>query len=309
MKKTTRRKLKIAFWAFAVLGALWVAFAPPPKPAHREPHKVEVTQSHEFDKGPVGEEAPPVPAGTSVPVVSLPEVPPVKVSPAPVSGKPRIAIVIDDVGLDLGGARRAIALPSAVTLSFIPYATRLLAQTKEAREAGHELLLHMPMQPMGAADPGPGALLVNLPQEELRRRLTHALASFTGFDGMNNHMGSRFTADTAGMEMVIDELKQRHLFFLDSRTSAQTVGAAVARRLGVPVVSRDVFLDDDMSAPAVHTQLEQTERVAQHKGYAVAIGHPHKATLQALEEWMPDAERRGFVFVPLNNLVSPVTVP
>ena len=117
-------------------------------------------------------------------------------------------------------------------------------------------------------------------------------------------MGSKFTADSAGMELVITELQQRHLFFLDSRTSAQSVGAKLAQQHGLPNVSRDVFLDDDMSIGAVRAQFEQTERVARRKGFAVAIGHPHTATLQALEEWLPAAENRGFVFVPLKNMVN-----
>jgi polysaccharide deacetylase 2 family uncharacterized protein YibQ len=305
LKKSTRRNLKFLFWAVAVLSALWVAFAPPPKKPHREPQKVTVTQSNEFANVPTGEDVQPAPS-SPVPVEPPPPSSPLAETPAiPYLGKPRIAIVIDDVGLDMGRSRRAVALPPAVTLSYIPYSTRLNVQTKEAREVGHELLLHMPMEPMGSADPGPGALRVALPQEELRRRLDNALASFVGFDGMNNHMGSKFTADSAGMAMVIGELKQRHLFFLDSRTSAQTVGAAIARKMGVPTISRDVFLDDDMSASSVHTQLEQVEKVAKHKGYAVAIGHPHPATLKALEEWLPEAERRGFVFVPLKSLVNP----
>lgn len=300
MKKSQRRHLKIAFWVVVALGILWIAFAPPPK-HHLPPHQVQVVQIPETSPS-IGDEQ----AQTNLGTTSLsPLVPPVAENPPQViRSRARIAIVIDDVGLDMSGSRRAVALPAAITLSYIPYSTRLPEQTKQAREAGHELLLHMPMEPMGSADPGPGALLVNLPQDELRQRLDTALASFVGFDGMNNHMGSKFTSDPQGMGLVIDELKQRHLFFLDSRTTAQSVGASLAKEQGVPTISRDVFLDDDMSLKAVKLQLEQTERVARRKGYAVAIGHPHPATLQALEEWMPDAEKRGFTFVSINSLVN-----
>ncbi len=172
------------------------------------------------------------------------------------------------------------------------------------RAAGHELLLHMPMEPMGHEDPGPGALLTGLPQEELKRRFDTALASFIGFDGVNNHMGSKFTADEEGMKLVVGELQERHLFFLDSRTSAKTVGETVARQYGLPTIGRDIFLDDDMAIDAVRNQMEQAERVARRKGIAVVIGHPHPATLTALEAWLPDAASRGFVFVPLHELVS-----
>lgn len=302
MKKSHRRNLKILFWIVVVIVVGIIAFTPPPKPHHHEPHQVPVEQLPPVTE-PVGEEKAEVPVGTSG-ELSVPPV--VETHPVVVpKGQSRIAIVIDDVGLDMSGSRRAVALPSFITLSYIPYSTRLHEQTKEAREAGHELLLHMPMEPMGSADPGPGALLLKLSQDEIRQRLDTALASFVGFDGMNNHMGSKFTANTEAMELVINELQQRNVFFLDSRTSAQSVGATIARQHGLPNISRDVFLDDDMSAKAVRIQLEQTERVARHKGSAVAIGHPHAVTLQALEEWIPDAQKRGFTFVPLNSLVKP----
>ena len=307
MKKAHRRYLRIAFWICAALGAAWVAFAPPPPQHHHAAHQVEVTQPPLILPPPASlpppvgdEQAQPSTAEVTVPVTP----PPAEKSPIVPKGQAQIAIVIDDVGLDVSGSRRAVALPAFVTLSYMPYAKHLPEQTKEARDVGHELLLHMPMEPMGAADPGPGALLVGLSQDELRHRLDTALASFTGFDGMNNHMGSKFTADTAGMELVVDELQQRHLFFLDSRTSAQSVGLSIARQHGLPTIARDVFLDDDVSPKAVRAQLEATERVARRKGSAVAIGHPHAVTLQALEEWLPDAARRGFVFVPIKDLVN-----
>ena len=303
MKKKYRRYFHYLFWAVIVLGGLWIGFAPRHTPQHHKPHQVDVAQlpepKAEVPQPQVGDEV------SQSPSVTVPVAPVVEPKPAIIpTGKPRIAIVIDDVGLDMAGSRRAVVLPAFVTLSYIPYSTRIHEQTRDARDAGHELLLHMPMEPVGSADPGPGALLTGLSDDELRRRLVIALASFTGFDGMNNHMGSKFTSDKAGMELVVDELLQRHIFFLDSRTSTQTVGASIAKQRGLPTVSRDVFLDDDMSAKAVRAQLLQTEHIAQHKGYAIAIGHPHAVTLQALEEWLPDAQKRGFVFVPINTLVS-----
>jgi uncharacterized protein len=300
LKKPQRRILGFLLLTVTVLGTLWLAFAPS-KPHHHATQEVPVTQlPPEEAQTPVGDEQ----AQPTPPAIGTAEPSPPQNAPLPQTGKPKIAIVIDDMGLDMNGSRHAVALPGFITLSYMPYATRLHEQTKDARESGHELLLHMPMEPVGSANPGPNALLTGLSQDELRRRLENALASFVGFDGMNNHMGSKFTADTAGMELVIDELQQRHLFFLDSRTSAQSVGARVAKQHGLPTISRDVFLDDDMSLKAVRGQLEQTERVARHKGYAVAIGHPHPATLQALEEWLPEAQKQGFVFVPIKDLVN-----
>jgi len=293
LKKKHRRLLRNILFVVVILGAAWIVFAPKPKHHHRAPHQVEVQQPT-LPAPPLGDEItqPPVPPSeTPHPVL-------------PVKTQARIALVIDDGGLDMRDSRRAVALPAAVTLSYIPYATRLREQTREAHGVGHELMLHMPMEPMGSADPGPGALTLDLSPDEIRRRLDTAMASFTGYDGMNNHMGSKFTADRAAMNLVMEEMQPRHIFFLDSRTSAQSVGAEVAAQHGVPTLSRDVFLDDDMSPRAVRAQLEQTERVARRKGFAIAIGHPHPATLQALEEWIPDAEQRGFVFVPIKDLVN-----
>jgi polysaccharide deacetylase 2 family uncharacterized protein YibQ len=140
--------------------------------------------------------------------------------------------------------------------------------------------------------------------DELRQRFETALASFVGFDGVNNHMGSKFTAYPEGMEMVVDELQQRHLFFLDSRTSGKTVGETIARQHGLPTIARDVFLDDTISVDAIRAQLIETEHVARRKGYAVAIGHPHAATMDALQQWLPEAEAKGFKFVPVRELVK-----
>jgi polysaccharide deacetylase 2 family uncharacterized protein YibQ len=185
----------------------------------------------------------------------------------------------------------------------MPYAERLGEQTTQAREGGHELLLHMPMEPMGREDPGPGALLTTLSPDQIRARFDHALKSFDGFDGVNNHMGSRFTAYEPGMKIVIEELQKHHLFFLDSRTSAKTVGENLARAQELPTIARDVFLDDSLSPESIRAQLAATEHVARRKGYAVAIGHPHENTLQEIAAWLPEAEKRGFVFVPVHALI------
>src|SRR5471032_609129 len=216
------------------------------------------------------------------------------------NSRPLIAIVIDDVGLDRPRSKRAWELPVPVTLSFLPYAKDLREQARAARARGNELMLHMPMEPTGRADPGPNAILVSLSDNELRQRVTADLDSFEGYVGVNNHMGSRFTAFKPGMETVLRVFKARGLLFLDSRTTNQTVGDQLAQELGVPSVNRNVFLDDDESIGAVHKRLAETEEVARRQGFAVAIGHPHEATLQALAEWLPGLAGRGFSQAPLS---------
>ncbi|MDP1749295.1 MAG: divergent polysaccharide deacetylase family protein [Reyranella sp.] len=212
--------------------------------------------------------------------------------------RPLVAIVIDDVGLDRPRSKRAWELSGPLTMSFLPYAKDLRDQARAARGRGHELMLHLPMEPTGRNDPGPGALLVSMTDAEIRQRTATALDSFEGFAGVNNHMGSRFTAFRPGMETVLRQLKPRGLMFLDSRTTKDSVGEQTAQELGVPNIVRHVFLDDDESIEAVRRRLAEVEAIAKRQGFVVAIGHPHEATLQALSEWLPTAQSKGLALAP-----------
>ncbi len=225
------------------------------------------------------------------------------VSPA-VNGRPMIALVIDDLCLSQARVRRTIALPVPITLAFLPYGHNLPKLAKEGRAAGHELIIHVNMEPKDHdVDPGPKALLTSLDQAEIRKRLDWAFAQFDGYTGISNHMGSRFTEWPDGMEIVVRALKRRGLLYFDSVTSTKTVGPALARAHGAAYASRDIFLDHDRNTKAIVRQLAQTERLARRRGYAIAIGHPHDVTLEVLEKWLPDAVARGFVMVPLSAIV------
>ena len=220
-------------------------------------------------------------------------------------GRPLIAVVLDDVGVARNHAELAIDLPGVITLSFMTYADGVADMAARARAKGHELMLHVPMEPLGhEIDAGPHVLTVGASDGELLKRLAWGLDRFPGYIGINNHMGSRFTQDERGMQVVLAELKRRNLLFLDSRTISNTVGDKLAVRMGVPHVMRDVFLDNEMDEAAVIKQLMQAERVAASKGQAIAIGHPHPATIAAIRAWMPKAEARGFVIVPLSAVAK-----
>ncbi len=220
-------------------------------------------------------------------------------------GRPMIALVIDDMGVDRKRSARVIAFKGPLTLSFLAYADDLGAQTAAAAAAGHELLVHLSMEPDSATvDPGPHVLMSGLGADELRRRLRWGLSRFEAYVGVNNHMGSRFTADAAGMTVVMEELKRRGLLFLDSRTTDRTVAAALARRAGVPFVERNIFLDHVNDVATIQGRLAELERLARQNGFAVAIGHPREATLTALSGWLEEVEGRGFVLVPLTAVVD-----
>lgn len=228
------------------------------------------------------------------------------VAPPRLDGRPMIAMVIDDLGVDRKRSDRIVALPGPITASFMSYAKDLPRVTAAARARGHELMLHMPMEPQGASyDAGPDGevLTVGLPAAEIRRRVAEGLGRFEGLIGLNNHMGSRFTQDAAGMRVVMEELSKRGLMFLDSVTTAKTVGISEARRGGVPALARDVFIDNEETVEAVMAQLHKTEQVARRQGYAIAIGHPHDATIEALATWLPSLKDKGLVLVPLSTIL------
>ena len=221
----------------------------------------------------------------------------------PKKGVPAIAIVIDDMGVDRRRSAQVIKFQGPLTLSFLTYAKHLKGQGERARAKGHEVMLHVAMEPGSTkVDPGPNVLLVRDRPEVTLKRLRWGLDQFTGFVGINNHMGSKFTSHSASMQIVIDELKLRQLMFLDSRTSGRTVGGKLARIAGVPYAERNVFLDHDDDVEKIKSQLKAVERVARRRGSAIAIGHPRDATIKALEEWLPSVAKEGFQLVPISAL-------
>jgi polysaccharide deacetylase 2 family uncharacterized protein YibQ len=268
---------------------------PPPAPAQPPGRKPEPAPRSQLAALAVPK--PPAFAGTPPWIVNA-------VAAPPTLGHPMVALVIDDMGLDRRRSARAVGLPGPLTLSFLPYAEDLPGQTELAHRRGHELLVHVPMEPLGSSNnPGPNALTTGLAGDEVVGRLRRDLARFDGFVGINNHMGSKFTSYGPGMALVMAELRTRGLLWLDSRTTGNSVGAALAREYDVPHVERDIFLDNTPSLGAVQRQLGELEALARRRGWAIAIGHPKDATLDALAAWLPSLHERGFVLVPLSHLV------
>lgn len=225
----------------------------------------------------------------------------------PPPGKPRIAIIIDDMGMDRVHTREAMDLPGPLTFAFLPYADNLKAQTEMAKEKGHELMVHVPMEPMnGGLNAGPEVLKTGLSPTDFLKTLDDDLKAFDGYVGINNHMGSRMTQDRPGMQLLMADLKKRGLLFVDSKTISGSVGEEEAQKAGIPFAGRDVFLDHEETYEAVEGSLAALERTALKKGLAIAIGHPKAETLKALREWLPTLEAKGIVLIPIS---AAVTVP
>jgi len=219
--------------------------------------------------------------------------------------KAMIAIVIDDLGLNADASLQLATIEPPLTLAFLPYAEELKEQTAILRKNGHELLVHMPMEPKNKnTDPGPNALVSGLDAEEFERRMNWSLSRFDDFVGINNHMGSALTEDPALMIRVMASLRKRGFLFLDSLTSSNSVALIAAKSTNVPHIARDVFLDNDRTMSTILQQLAKVERIAAQRGYAVAIGHPYPETLKALQFWRAGLDADRYTIVPLSQLVA-----
>ena len=187
--------------------------------------------------------------------------------------KARIAIVIDDLGHDRAAAERLLALGLPLSYAVLPFENHSVEVAELLRSRGAEILLHLPMEPEGGADPGPGALTERMSPAEAADATRVALDAVVGAVGVNNHMGSAVTADRATMEAAIGVLDEKGLFFLDSRTSAESVGYDVARSASVPTSRRDLFLDEVDDEEAIGKAIDQLIAIARAKGAALRM-HP-----------------------------------
>ncbi len=208
-------------------------------------------------------------------------------------GRPRIAIIIDDMGYHQQIGRRLIALDLDLTFSFLPKAPYTKTQEELAWEKGRDVMLHLPMQARDpAVNPGPGALYRHYSRQRIQALIAEDLKSVPHAIGSNNHMGSRFTEDRAAMHEVLAVLRKKGLFFVDSYTTAASTGLDEARRMGVPTARRHVFLDNVLDEKKICRQLDRLVDRAREKGWAIGIGHPHRATLNALTDCGPTIQAR-----------------
>ena len=223
---------------------------------------------------------------------------------------PLLAIILDDMGHDRSSADQILALPFPLTLSILPNLPLSTEVAEEAHRRGDQVLLHCPMEPEANSAGGPDGitqeaveLRVGMTAGQVDATLAAMLSTVPHAAGVNNHEGSRATSDPALMNALMPALRSRNLFFIDSRTSAATVAFAAAQSAGVPAASRKVFLDDIPTTPAVLAQLDLAVRDASRDGSAIAIGHPHPATIAALAQQVPALESRGLRLVFASDLV------
>jgi len=228
--------------------------------------------------------------------------------PTPQKHRARIALIIDDLGYDPGLAREFMELKIPVTLSVLPCAPFTNRIAAEARKRGCVLMVHLPMGPKRypAVNPGPGTLYTAMDAEQILHQLSEDLDQVPGARGVNNHMGSLFTEDRDKMTVVLEALKHRHLFFVDSRTTPESVGYDLARKMGIPTAKRSVFLDNDLHPEAIESQVRRLLNMARHKGWAIGIGHPHKETLRLLKNNLP-ALQDGVDIVSVTKLLTRIS--
>ena len=220
------------------------------------------------------------------------------------AGAARLAILLDDLGSDLSAADAIFALQVPITLSVLPYHAHSQEIAQQARKHGCEVMLHLPMQSIANETPEQQELRPGLKREEVEAIVNKMLESVPQADGVNNHQGSQATSNGALMGELMPVLRDAGVFYVDSRTTAETVAYDTAKRDGVKTAFRNVpFLDDVQNKAAVKRQLQIAIRGAKEKGEAIAIGHPHAVTLEALREMLPEARKQGVRLVLVSDVV------
>jgi len=220
------------------------------------------------------------------------------------SGHPRVAIIFDDAGYGLKAAREIESIGRPVTISVLPHLPYSSVIAEEAPGRGVQVILHLPMEPDNdTIQLGEGGIKVAMSDEDIRRTVAADLTSVPNAVGANNHMGSLGTSDARVMRAVLEEMRVRHLFFVDSVTSRHSVAAQVAREMGVPTAARAVFLDNQDDEEYVRGQFRTLMTIAQTRGQAVAIGHVGKVTARVLVSLLPEFDEAGIQLVRISDLV------
>lgn len=231
----------------------------------------------------------------------------IKVEPTqkpPYFETPLVAIVIDDMGINKKRTKDISSLNFPLTSSYLTYADDLKVQIESSKKSGHEIIAHIPMEAKSNVNTAPDVLTVAMNDEDVISNLNKMIDKFDDINGINNHMGSKFTENKEKMYDVMEVLGERNLFFLDSRTSNKSAAKDAADKFNVSYANRNIFLDNENDLAYIVGQLRATEKVAVKKGYAIAIGHPKSQTYLALKQWLPEVEKRGLKVVHLSEIIG-----
>lgn len=220
----------------------------------------------------------------------------------PLLASPRIAIIIDDIGYQRADLKM-VELPHALTYAVLPHTPYGRQAARQAAQAKKDVMLHMPMEASQQNALGPGALTRNMSRQQIHHTLQQALADIPYAIGINNHMGSLFTALEQPMDWTMEYLQQRRLFFVDSLTTPQSTAKKYASQHGVTLLSRHVFLDNELSEAALERQFKQLLQIARRHQVAIAIGHPYPETYRFLKRRLPQLQAEGIELVGISALL------
>ena len=240
---------------------------------------------------------------TAPPLVAGPPSPAAPAAPS--KPKARLAIILDDWGNSYSVLKYATAVGRPLTLSILPHLPNSRRIAEEAHADNLGVMLHMPMQPKSKSERlEPHTILTTMSDEDIVTYTEEALESVPYAEGANNHMGSAATSDSRVMRAFLSVLKRQQLFFIDSNTSANTVGPAVAKELGLQFAKRDVFIDNELKKASIQKELELAKRIALRRGAVIVIGHDHKLTLETIAQMAPQFEKEGVKFVRVKDLLA-----
>jgi polysaccharide deacetylase 2 family uncharacterized protein YibQ len=217
---------------------------------------------------------------------------------------PKVALIIDDIGYDRALAKKFLDLHGMLTFSILPHSPLTKSFARAARQKGNEIMIHLPMEPneYPEIDPGSGTLLTSMLPDELISQLEENLAAVPFVKGANNHMGSKLTAVSTQMYQIFSILKKRGLFFVDSRTTPNSLCKPSARLLQIPFAERDVFLDHIHEPDVIRGQIEKLIHIAKRQGKALGIAHPNPITYEVIREMLPELQKK-IQLVPVSEIV------
>jgi polysaccharide deacetylase 2 family uncharacterized protein YibQ len=222
-----------------------------------------------------------------------------------IAEKGKMALIIDDFGYSGDAIASFAALPKPITFSVIPYHAYSSESTSRALSSGHQVMLHLPMEPLsGTEQSEPTTITVSMTDQEIRQTITKALQAVPGAVGVNNHQGSKATADRRVMQTALSTIKANSLFFVDSRTNSQSVAFDLSRQMGLRTGENDIFIDNSSDIGAIKTQLRTAIHMATRYGSVTAIGHARPNTAIAIREMLPEIEAAGVKLVFISDLVK-----